>query len=82
MSFDPFPRVAVGLLGHNGLVGSKLLAELTTLHKDNKLTLVILHRASSDLSTIADGIEKRVIDLTAEDGPDYDAALKGIDLLM
>jgi len=74
--------LVVGLLGHNGMIGSKILAELTPLHQDKTITLIVLHRASSDLSKIDEGIEKRVIDLEAEDGPAYDAALQGIQVLM
>lgn len=72
----------VGLLGHNGMIGSKLAAELTSLHQSGRLNLVVLHRASSDISMVADDIETRVIDLEAEDGSAYDTAIAGIQILM
>lgn len=74
--------VTVGIIGHNGLVGSKLLEQFAALQAEGKVKVVVLHRANSSTSTIPSDIEKRVVDLTAADGPDFDAAVQGLDVLV
>jgi len=71
----------VGILGHNGLVGAALIPSLVKAHQANQLKLVVLHRATSDVSKIPSGIEKRVIDLAA--GVDaIKSVVKGINILL
>ena len=72
----------VGLLGHTGLVGKKLLPELAALHAEGKIALTVLHRSSSDLSAIPEGVAARVLDLTAADGPEYDKSVEGLQVIM
>ena len=71
----------VGLLGHNGRVGTAILSALAPLHGTN-YTVVILHRPGSNLSSVPSGIETREIDLSKEDGKDFDAAVKGLHVLV
>lgn len=72
----------VGLLGHTGLVGKKLLPELAALHAVGKIALTVLHRPSSDLSPVPKGVPTRVLDLTAADGPAYDKSVEGLQVIL
>jgi hypothetical protein len=74
-------HTVVGILGHNGRVGSELLRQLTSLH-GNDFTVVVLHRPGSNVSTIPSGIETREIELDGEDGKRFDKAVSGINVLV
>jgi hypothetical protein len=74
--------ITVGLIGHNGLVGAKILAHFAALQTEGKIKLVVLHRPGSSISAVPSDIEKRAIDLTAADGPAFDAAVQGLDVLV
>lgn len=74
--------INVGIIGHNGLVGSKLLQQFSDLQSAGKVKLVVLHRPTSSTSTIPADVEKRVLDLSAQDGPDFDAAVAGLDVIV
>lgn len=56
--------VNVGLLSHNGLVGSFLLKYLLPAHQEGTINLVILHRSTTDLSTLPKDLETRLVDLS------------------
>jgi nucleoside-diphosphate-sugar epimerase len=74
--------VNVGLLGHNGLVGGNTLKELAALQKAGKAKLVVIHRPSASTETIPSDVEARSLDLTKPDGPDFDAAVAGLDVVV
>ena len=74
-------HTVVGILGHNGRVGSELLEQLTSLHANN-ITVVVLHRPGSNTSTIPTGIETREIELAGKDGKRFDQAVAGINILV
>ena len=78
LSVTMVPTIA--LMGHNGQVGKALLETLVPMHKKT-IALVVLHRASSDLSTVPAGVEKRVIDL--DKGAEANAAaVRGLDIVL
>lgn len=72
----------VGVIGHSGNLGKAALVPLLGLHNSQKIKLVILHRPSSDLSTLPVGIEKRVLDLESQDSTNIKYAVKGIHIIM
>ena len=74
--------ITIGLLGHNGLIGATVLQELAPLDASGKVHLVVIHRPASSTETIPAGIEKRSLDLTAADGPAYDEAVKGLQVVL
>lgn len=76
------PARTVALLGATGTLGSNLLTQLASAHAAGKLTLVVLHRASSDTSSVPAGVEKRVLDPGAASEADVHAALKGVEVLV
>jgi len=72
----------VALHGHNGNVGSATLSHLIKAHRSGKIKLVMLHRASSDLSTVPSDVEKRVIDLESGDLATNQKAVAGLNIVM
>jgi hypothetical protein len=72
----------IGLIGHNGNVGSAVLAALLPAHKSGSIKLAILHRPSSSTSNIPSDVEKRVIDLEKKDVGALKSAVAGINILM
>lgn len=74
-------HLVVGILGHNGRVGSAILNELAP-HNGKHLTVIVLHRPSSDISNVPKGIETRSIDLDKPDGEDFNRAVAGLHILM
>jgi dihydrodipicolinate reductase len=72
-------QIAVGLVGHNGRLGSSVLTALLK-HKD--LRVVVLHRPSSDLGTIPTGTEKRVLDLEKGSPEEIEKAIEGLQVVM
>ena len=72
----------VALLSHTGLVGRGLLKPFLAAHVTKQINLVILHRPDSDISSIPNDIEKRVLDLVSNDRDEITAAVEGIEILM
>ena len=74
-------HTVIGILGHNGRVGSALLTKLAP-YNGKSLTVIILHRPSSDLSSVPKGIETRSFDLKSDDGTTFDKAVAGLHILV
>jgi len=72
----------VALLAPTGLLGANLLTSLVEKHNEGKIKLVVLHRATSDVSKVPEGIEKRVFDINTATAEDVQAVLKNIDILV
>lgn len=72
----------VALLSHTGLVGRGLLKPFLAAHVTKQINLVILHRPDSDISSIPNDIEKRVLDLVSNDRDEITAAVEGIEILI
>ncbi|KAK8844857.1 hypothetical protein IAR55_006707 [Kwoniella newhampshirensis] len=72
----------VGLIGHNGTLGKSVLVELAKLHAQGKINLSVIHRPTSNTATIPSDVERRELDYDAEDGPSFDAAVKGVNILL
>lgn len=74
--------LTVGLLGINGNLGSVLFKHLLSAHQAKRLTLVVLHRPSSDLSSVPQGVETRALDLDKGDKEALQKAVKGLQVVM
>jgi hypothetical protein len=75
----------VAVYSPTGLVGKTLVPLLADLHKEGKISLILIHRPASDLSvfTLPEGVDTRAIDFETEtDAAKLLAAVKGIDLVM
>ncbi|GFZ49149.1 hypothetical protein JCM24511_06899 [Saitozyma sp. JCM 24511] len=72
-------QIPVGLIGHNGRVGS---AVLTALLKRNDLRVVVLHRPESDVTSIPAGMEKRVLDLEKGSPGEIEKAIEGLQVVI
>ncbi|WVR05125.1 hypothetical protein IAU60_002137 [Kwoniella sp. DSM 27419] len=73
---------SVALIGHNGTVGEAVLPELVKAHEAGSIKLVVLHRESSDTSSLPDSVEKRVVQLDDAGLEINRAALKGVEVLL
>lgn len=71
------PTVAV--LAPTGLLGHFLVKSLA---EGGKATVVALHRASSDLSKLPQGVQTRVLDYESASAADVHKALEGVDILV
>lgn len=71
----------VGLISHTGRIGSATLAPLLAAKEHGQIELIILHRASSNLTSIPDDVEKRVVDLGGEVSA-IKSAVAGINVMM
>lgn len=69
---------SIALVGHNGKIGRHALKALVGM--GDQVQLRVLHRASSDRSTIPEGVEKVEIDY--DDEASLLNALKGIDVVL
>ncbi|WVW83169.1 hypothetical protein I302_105187 [Kwoniella bestiolae CBS 10118] len=77
--------IQLGLIGHNGHIGSALLPFLLDANEKGKIHLVILHRPSSDLGVIPTKIERRIIrldDHTDEGDQVNKNAVEGLEVLI
>lgn len=74
--------INVGLIGHNGLVGSKVLTQLLHLEQSGKIKITVIHRPTSSTSTIPSGVEARVLDWSKKDGKEFDDAFAGVDVVV
>ena len=72
----------VGLLAHNGHLGGSILPHLISAHHSGLINLIILHRASSDLTTVPADIEKREITLDEAHIDSIKSAVAGINIVM
>ena len=72
----------VGLLSHNGHVGGSILPHLIKAQQSGLIRLIVLHRASSDLTTVPDNIEKREITLDEAHIASLKSAVAGIHIVM
>jgi hypothetical protein len=72
----------VALLAPTGLLGSQLLPVLAAKHKQGVIRLIVLHRATSDVSKVPSDVEKRVFDFAAVTPELLQTALAGVDVLM
>lgn len=76
------PINTVGVLGHTGRVGSQLVKNLIEYHQQGKVKLVVLHRPSSDISALPEGVETRVIELAKDEPEKHLEAVKGLNVVM
>ncbi|ORY24567.1 hypothetical protein BCR39DRAFT_546505 [Naematelia encephala] len=72
----------VALLSHTGYVGSNLLRAFLPAHTDGKIKLVVIHRPSSNVATIPEGIERRILDLDRSSEAEIKAAVDGIEVFI
>jgi hypothetical protein len=74
----------VGLLGHTGRIGAQAFKHLLEAHKAGTITLIVLHRPSSDVSTdrVPPDVEKRVLDLKRGSEAQIKEAVKGLQVLV
>ncbi|KAL1406660.1 hypothetical protein Q8F55_008366 [Vanrija albida] len=76
------PARTVALLGATGTLGANLLTALAAAHAAGNLRLVVLHRASSDVSAVPAGVEKRVLDPGSASEGEIHSALSGVEVLV
>jgi nucleoside-diphosphate-sugar epimerase len=76
------PKHTVGIIGINGNLGSHLFRHIVAAHTAGKLDVVVLHRPSSDVSSVPSGIEKRALDLEKADKAEVQRAVKGLNIIM
>lgn len=72
----------VGLLGHTGRIGSHALKHLVLAHQSGNITLIVLHRPASNIASVPEGIETRVLDLKNGDEEQIKKSVKGLQVLM
>jgi hypothetical protein len=72
----------VGLINHNGQLGSAVMSALAPHAQKGDIKLVVLHRPSSDLSKVPHGVETRVLDLEKGDKAELKEAVKGLNIVM
>lgn len=73
---------AVALIGPTGSLGSELFRVLSSLHSKGALKLVVLHRATTKLPSLPQGVEARILDINTATEADVHAALRGVDVVM
>ncbi|WVR05126.1 hypothetical protein IAU60_002138 [Kwoniella sp. DSM 27419] len=72
----------VALIGHNGLLGSRLLRSLVHAEAEGSIKLTVLHRETSSTTDIPEGIEKRVVRLDESGLEANRAALEGVEVVL
>lgn len=72
----------VALISASGLLGSAIFKVLAALHTENKLKLIVVHRASSKLPSLPKGVESRPLDLNEPTKETVHAALADADLVV
>jgi len=72
----------IGLISFTGRIGKHIYNTLLQAHQSGQAKLVILHRASSDISSVPSSVETRIIDLVKGDEEELQVATKGINVLM
>jgi len=76
--------LSIGLLSHNGYVGKPIFKYLLPAAQEGKIHLVVLHRPSSDISSVPAGehVETREVDLETGDLAKNTAAVKGLNIVI
>ncbi|WVQ80070.1 hypothetical protein IAT38_002171 [Cryptococcus sp. DSM 104549] len=69
----------VAILAHNGLIGKPTFKNLLAAHTAGKIELTVLHRPSSDLSTVPEdsGVATRAVDFEKADISEIRKAVEG-----
>ena len=74
--------LTIALLGHTGNLGSPIFADLIKAHQSGQIKLIVIHRASSDLTSVPADVEKRQIYLESGHLEHNQATIKGINVVM
>ena len=76
----------VGLLNHNGVVGSTLLKHLLPLTEsssgDARIHLIVFHRPSSDPKSIPPGIDAVMLDLQNDTESTLAVKVQGVEIFL
>lgn len=72
----------VALISVTGILGAALFNVLSALHSEDKLKLIVVHRATSKLPALPKGVEARTLDVNEPTMEAVHAAFADADIVM